>query len=908
MIMSVKCPECKTDNPDTQRFCGDCGTQLPISEEIPVPTKTIEEPKEELTTGSTFAGRYQIIEELGKGGMGKVYKANDTDIKEKIAIKLIKPEISIDKKTIERFQNELKFARKIRHKNVCQMYDLNREEGTYYITMEYVSGEDLKGFIRRSGQLATGTTIRITKQICEGLSEAHKLGVVHRDLKPSNIMIDREGNGRVMDFGIARSLKEKGITGAGVMIGTPEYMSPEQVEGKETDLRSDIYSLGIILYEMVTGRVPFEGDTPFSVGVKHKSEAPRDPKELNTQIPENLNSVILKCLEKDREKRYQNADDVLSELIKIEKGFPTSERVIPEKKPLTSREITVQFSLRKALLPIFGAAVIILAGLFIWQPWDKGDSPPADSEKFSIAVLPFEDQSPEEDLEQFCGSMADHIIARLLKLKKGWRIVNWPSAMQYQNTAKTPQEISQELNVANLLTGTVRIQGEDLHVWVRLIDAMDNTIIWQSPYEMKREDIFSIQGVIAGEIANALKADLSPEEQSLLTKKPTENLKAYELYTQGRWHWNKRTIQDFTKSIEYYQRAIDEDPNYALAYAGMADSYVLINSYTFRTLETYSQKAKDAAIKALELDDSLAEAYACLGLIKTFDWDWEEAEKDFKKAIDLNPSYATAHHWYCEFLSLQARLDEALEEILEARELDPFSMIINVDIGQTYSRRREYDKALDLLKRADEMYPEFWMLYLSLGDAYLHKSMYEEALAAYDKVSKGVSGIVFSAEVMGEFFKYLLNHSDALLEFKSNQESQGRDPVSVEEFRKQVEYLAGNPIALSAIVKELRQQRMEGETLSFWHGTVYGKMGREKEIAQILEDTIETSKLGFFPVNGNIAILYFLSGNNELGFLHLERAVENKEHSIRELKINPLFDGVRSDPRFQSALQKMGLD
>ncbi len=295
--MGVECPKCHFDNPSDSKFCKECGTQIIPSKDIPV-TETLETPKEELTTGSTYAGRYQIIEELGKGGMGKVYKANDTKINEKIALKLIRPEVAADKKTIERFSNELKFARKIRHNNVCQMYDLNEEKGSHYITMEYVRGEDLKRLIRKMGQLSVGQVIPIAKQVCDGLAEAHRLGVIHRDLKPQNIMVDEEGNARVMDFGIARSIMGKGITGAGVMIGTPEYMSPEQVEGKETDQRSDIYSLEVILYETVTGRVPFEGDTPFTIGVKHKSEIPRDPRELNTQIPEDLSRVILRCIER----------------------------------------------------------------------------------------------------------------------------------------------------------------------------------------------------------------------------------------------------------------------------------------------------------------------------------------------------------------------------------------------------------------------------------------------------------------------------------------------------------------------------------------------------------------------------------------------------------------------------------
>ena len=410
----MKCLKCHFDNPSDSKFCKECGTQLIPSEEASIsPTKTLETPTEELTRGTTFARRYEIIEELGKGGMGKVYRAEDKKIKEEVALKLIKPEIASDKKTIERFSNELKMARKIAHRNVCRMYDLGEEKGTHYITMEYVPGEDLKRLVRKVGQFSAGKTISIAKQVCEGLAEAHRLGVVHRDLKPQNIMVDEDGNARIMDFGIARSVKGKGITGAGVMIGTPEYMSPEQAEVKEVDQRSDIYSLGVILYEMVTGRVPFEGETPLGIAMKHKSEMPKDPREFNSQIPEDLSRVILRCLEKDKEKRYQSAGEVQSELENIEKGIPTTERIIPKRKPITSREITVTFGLKKLFIPALVAIAVLIIALVIWKLIPKKEAVLAPKIENSIAVISFENQTGDKAYDYLQKAIPNLLITSL---------------------------------------------------------------------------------------------------------------------------------------------------------------------------------------------------------------------------------------------------------------------------------------------------------------------------------------------------------------------------------------------------------------------------------------------------------------------------------------------------------------
>jgi serine/threonine protein kinase len=358
----MKCPRCQFDNPADTNYCAKCG--LPLfrkGEEAFGPTLTLETPVSTLERGGTFADRYEIIEEVGKGGMGRVYKAFDKKIKENIALKLLKPEIASESRTIDRFRNELKFARKIAHPHVCRMYDLGEVGQMHFITMEYVSGEDLKSFIRRAGHLTEPKALSIAEQIAEGLAEAHRLGVLHRDLKPQNVMIDRDGNAKIMDFGIARSLYAAGFTGSGIMVGTPEYMSPEQAEASEVDQRSDLYSLGIIIYEMVTGRVPFTGETPLSVALKQKVETPRDPRELNSMISEGLSGLILKCLEKDKDKRYQSAAELRADLDRIERGLPTVEREAIRKKPAQAEKSRRRPSVWQMALLAF--ALAILSGL-----------------------------------------------------------------------------------------------------------------------------------------------------------------------------------------------------------------------------------------------------------------------------------------------------------------------------------------------------------------------------------------------------------------------------------------------------------------------------------------------------------------------------------------------------------------
>jgi len=789
----MQCPKCKADNPETQSFCGDCGTRLGQVGDAQVSfTKTLEAPVEKLTRGVLFVNRYEIIEELGIGGMGAVYRVYDTKTKEEIALKLIRPEIASDRETIDRFRNELTTARKVAHRNVCKMYDLGEEKSNNFITMEYVPGGDLKKFIRRSGQLSVEKAISIAKQICEGLGEAHSLGIIHRDLKPSNIMIDKEGNARIMDFGIARSMKEKGITGAGVMIGTPEYMSPEQAEAKEVDQRSDIYSLGLILYEMMTGKLPFCGDTPLRIAMKHNSEAPENPNEYNAQIPDDLSQLILKCLEKDKERRIPDADTLFSILSGIQiRSYPGSKAV---KSKIAS----------------------------------------------SIAVLPFTDLSPGKDQEYFCDGMAEELINALTQLGK-LKVASRTSSFQFKGTGVDIREIGKKLEVAVVLEGSIRKAGNRVRITAQLIDITDGYHVWSEKFDRDLDDIFSIQDEIALAIVEKLKLKLLGVEKAKLTKRHTENQEAYSHYLKGRFFWNKRFEGGLLQAMDCFRQAIDMDPIFALAYVAMAECYCDIGFFGYAPPHDIYPKGKAAANKALEIDNELGEAHVSLGWIKTFyDWDWPGAEREFQKAIKLCPYYATAHSWYGWSLCVVGRFDEAVSESEKALNLDPVSLMINAIYGLVLGLNGQHDEAVEQCQKTIKMDPNFTFGHVNLGHVYGfiaargEEKYWNSAIAELQKVAKGWS------------------------------------------------YAQG--------------------TL----GMAYGISGQAKKAKEVLKHLEELSQKRFVSP-AHIMFVYIGLNNWDKTFEYAEKALEIQASMLVFLKHWPTLENVRSDPRGQALLKKMGL-
>jgi serine/threonine protein kinase/Flp pilus assembly protein TadD len=758
--LTTKCPQCLSDNPQSSRFCADCGTRLNSDQiELEDQTKTIKFSTEDFKRGNIFAERYEVIELLGKGGMGLVYRVEDKKTREEVALKILKAEIIEDKETVERFSNELKLARKIAHRNVCKMYHLAEIEGIHYLTMEYIPGEDLKSLIRMSGQMGIGTAVNIARQIGEGLAEAHRQVVIHRDLKPKNIMVDKKGTARIMDFGIAHSFEAEDFTKGGYAEGTPEYMSPEQVEGKKLDQRTDIYSLGLIIYEMVTGRVPFKGDTPYIVGMKQKNELPASPLEFNAQVPKSLASMILKCLEKDREKRYSNVEELLRDLKEIEKEVPQSKR-IPLRISGASRKNLRLFSVPGVLIL---TALILISGYIIYDQFLKPKpSEPATSQIVplddkSIVVLPFDDISPEEDNSYFSEGLTDEIITDLSKLNS-IRVISRTSAMILKSLKKDIKSIGKELNVQYVLEGSVRKMEKDIRINVQLIDSTTETQVWADKFSGTIMNVFEIQENLSRAIVDALKIKLTQEESARIAQRPINDVFAYEYYLRARqeiWSWDAEALE---RALQYLERGLEIVGENILLYAGIG--YVNWQYYNagIKLDEKYLQTVRDYADKIFALEPDSSYGHLLLGLYYTMGNN-QESVRCLKRVLEKDPNNVDALFWLTAVYSHVGKIQAALPLVEKLLTIDPFNPINHSLPGWLYFFNGQFDLAVDPFLKMYEMMPENPANRGLYAAILIFNFRFEEAFSLIDQLAKDEPTHLFTQ--IGLFLKYGLQGDKA---------------------------------------------------------------------------------------------------------------------------------------------------
>jgi len=777
---------------------------------------------------------FRIIEKLGEGGMGVVYKAVDTRLDRPVALKFLPDNMAKDPQALERFRREARAASALNHPGICTIYDIGAQDGRTFIAMEFIDGETLRSHIHGK-PLPLEETLTLGIQIAEALDAAHAEGIIHRDIKPANILVTKRGQAKVLDFGLAK-LVLKGVATeipdstsiVGIISGTPSYMSPEQVRGDNLDPRTDIFSLGLLLYEMATGRQAFSGSTGGAIIEAVLTRAPVPAHNINPDIPPELEEIINKALHKDREQRQQHAAEIRAGLLRLERGTDSSWKAAPENTASVSISTASQLQStgeHTACTSTSQTQTGTLRAVRVSKIID------------SLAVLPFENASRDPEHEYLSDGIAGSLINTLATVPK-LRVMAQSTVFRYKGRALDPQAVGRELNVRAVLTGKIMQSGGSLRIGTELVDVATGTQLWGAQYDRPPGDIFAIQDEISGEISDKLRIKLTRAEKKRLTKRQTDDPEAYGLYLKGRHHWNQWTEDGFYKAIEYFQQAVAKDPAYALAYTGVADSYVLLGWNSYLPPKDAFPKAKIAAMRALRLDPDLGEAHTPLSAMYWLhDWQWQEAEAEFKRSMALSPAHPTASHWFAEFLMTVGRHEEAIARMKSSQELDPLSLIISVAIGWTFYHARRYDDAIEQLRRTVELDPHYPITYWILGLLFRKMGSYELAIA------EGEKGVKLSG---------------------------------------------GSYLMRAALAQTL------------------ATAGRRNEAIQVLDDLTKLATQKY------VAPYFFAGihiglGENDRAIECLEKSYEEHSHWLLYLHLDPSMDALRSNPRFQDLLQRIGL-